>query len=112
MDTHPDDIIAPGDVFEPDAHDLDGLLRRAANPPQHVIETPLELLADRVMLKVDEFAEIMRIDISTAYKMVRSGQIESIRVGENERGIRIPAQPLARMLGAECPHCGEIGGAR
>ncbi|MBF0673173.1 MAG: helix-turn-helix domain-containing protein [Salinibacterium sp.] len=64
------------------------------------------------MLTVSDVAEIMRIDRSTAYKMIRAGQIESIRVGENGRGIRVPAQPLARTLGAECPHCGEIGGAR
>jgi excisionase family DNA binding protein len=112
MRTHHDDIVAPGVIFEPDAGDLDALLHRVANPPDHVIESPLELLADRLLLKVDEVAEIMRIDLSTAYKMIRAGQIESIRVGANERGIRVPAQPLARRLGAECPHCGEIGGAR
>lgn len=111
MSTYPDDIIPPGDIFDPDPQDIDALLDRAANPPQRVIESPLEMLAGRVLLKVDEFAEIMRIDVSTAYKMIRAGSVDVAHVGENGHGIRVKAQPLARMLGAECPHCGEIGGA-
>jgi excisionase family DNA binding protein len=53
----------------------------------------LELLP--LTLKVDELMPILGIGRNTAYELVRSGQIRSIRIG---RKIRVPRDAVAEFL--------------
>ena len=49
-----------------------------------------------LVLRVDDLMPILSIGRNTAYQFVRSGQIETIRIG---RQIRIPRQAILRFLG-------------
>lgn len=51
-----------------------------------------------LVLSVDELAAILNIGRNTAYNLIRSGQIQSIRVGHQ---IRISRNSLLRFIGAE-----------
>lgn len=46
-------------------------------------------------LRVEELMPILNIGRNTAYELVRSGQIQSIRIGKQ---IRIPKENLHRFL--------------
>lgn len=48
-----------------------------------------------VVVSVPELAEILRISRNTAYAMVRSGQIPSVRTGTQ---IRIPKKALEKYI--------------
>ena len=48
-----------------------------------------------VMLRVEELMPILSIGRNTAYELIRSGQIRSIRIG---RQIRIPRDALLEFL--------------
>lgn len=48
-----------------------------------------------LILSVDQLAEVLRVGRNTAYDLVRSGQIRSVRVG---RQIRIPRDALIDFL--------------
>ena len=48
-----------------------------------------------MLLSVEELMPVLRIGISTAYELVRSGQIFSIRVG---RQFRIPKQAVLDFI--------------
>lgn len=107
MNTTPDTASALLDG--PSRDDLDRLLHLVDHPGVDVIEDPIEVLRTRTLLTMREFALVMNVGRTTAYEMVASGQYETIRVGKG--GIRVLAQPLARLLGDVCPHCGREGGA-
>ena len=49
-------------------------------------------------LRVEELMPILGIGRNTAYELVRSGQIRSIRVG---RKIRVPKDAVAAFLGKD-----------
>ena len=49
-------------------------------------------------LRVEDLMPLLGIGRNTAYELVRSGQIRSIRVG---RKIRIPRDAVAEFLGAK-----------
>ena len=95
----------------PTREELDRLLHLAENPTGDVIEDPIDILRTRTVLTVAEFRQIMNVGRATAYDMIARGDVEIMRVGKGDRGIRVLAQPLARMLGDVCPHCGREGGA-
>lgn len=48
-----------------------------------------------LILKVDDLMPILGIGRNTAYALVRSGQIRSIRIGRN---IRVPRDAVAEFL--------------
>lgn len=48
------------------------------------------------VLTVPEAAQLLRLKRSTAYELVRTGQIPSVRLG---RQVRVPAGKLLEMLG-------------
>lgn len=48
-----------------------------------------------LILSVDQLAEVLRVGRNTAYDLVHSGQIRSVRVG---RQIRIPRDALIDFL--------------
>lgn len=108
MNVSPDAVSA---MLTPSRDDLDRLLHLADHPTGDVIEDPIEVLRTRTVLTVREFAVVMNVSRTTAYEMVATGKFETIPVGKNGRGIRVLAQPLARLLGDVCPHCGREGGA-
>ena len=58
---------------------------------RHIDDLPLSL-------RVDELMVILDIGRNTAYSMLRSGQIRSVRIG---RQIRIPRDALIRFLQGE-----------
>lgn len=95
----------------PSRAEVDRLLHLIDHPTGDVIEEPIDVLRTRALLTVAEFAEIMKVGRTTAYDMVARGDVRSIRIGKGDRGIRVLAQPLARLLGDVCPHCGREGGA-
>ena len=49
-------------------------------------------------LRVEDLMPILNIGRNTAYELVRSGQIQSIRIGKQ---IRIPKESLHRFLQTE-----------
>lgn len=57
--------------------------------------------SDSAVLTVDELARELRVARHTAYGLVASGQIRSIRIGKTGKGIRIPRAALDEFLGAE-----------
>ncbi|TVT50726.1 helix-turn-helix domain-containing protein [Amycolatopsis rhizosphaerae] len=60
----------------------------AARPQE---EQPPRPLPPRVLLKVEEAAERLGIGRTTAYALVRSGELESVRIGSLRR---IPSDAL------------------
>ena len=48
-----------------------------------------------MVMKVEDLMPVLCIGRNTAYKLVRSGQIRSIRVGRN---IRVPKEAVAEYL--------------
>lgn len=98
-------------LADPSRAEVDRLLHLSDHPTGDVIEDPIDVLRTRTVLTVAEFAEIMQVGRTTAYEMIASGDVPAIRIGKSDRGIRVLAQPLARLLGDVCPHCGREGGA-
>lgn len=98
-------------LADPSRAEVDRLLHLIDHPTGDVIEDPIDVLRTRTVLTVAEFAEIMQVGRTTAYEMIASGDVPTIRIGKSDRGIRVLAQPLARLLGDVCPHCGREGGA-
>lgn len=49
-------------------------------------------------VSVDQYAALLGVDRSTAYDSVKTGIVPSIRVG---RRIRVPSEPVRRMLGLD-----------
>lgn len=96
---------------DPSHVEVERLLHLADHPTGDVIEEPIDVLRTRTVLTVAEFAEIMQVGRTTAYDMTARGDVQIIRFGKGERSIRVLAQPLARMLGDVCAHCGRDGGA-
>lgn len=58
--------------------------------------SPIQVLAGRVTMTVDEVADLLDISRGTAYEAVRRGDIPSLRLG---RRIVIPVPQIRRMLG-------------
>lgn len=106
MNISPDAASA---TLTPSRDDLDRLLHLVDHPTGGIIEDPIDILRTRTLLTMREFAVVMNVCKTTAYDMVATGEFETMRVGKS--GIRVLAQPLARMLGDVCPHCGREGGA-
>jgi excisionase family DNA binding protein len=52
-------------------------------------------------LTVAELAEVVGVGRAAAYEMVRSGQVDSFRVGQHK--IRIPTAAVVRLLQQEHP---------
>lgn len=50
-----------------------------------------------LILKIDDLMEILEIGRNTAYELIRSGRVYSIRVGNQ---IRIPKQAVLTFLAA------------
>lgn len=57
----------------------------------------LDLAQLPYVLRVEDLMPVLQIGRNSAYNLVRSGQIQSIKVG---RQIRIPRKELERFLGA------------
>ena len=53
---------------------------------------------DKVVLTVEEAAELLRISRTTAYEAVRRGEIPALHIG---RRLLIPVQAILRLLNAE-----------
>ena len=53
------------------------------------------ITSSRLLLKVEEVAEILNVGRSTAYHLVLTGEIESITVG---RLRRVPAQAVSEYV--------------
>ena len=51
-----------------------------------------------VTLRVEELMPILGIGRNTAYELVRSGKLRSIRVGRQVRQVRIPKNALVEFL--------------
>lgn len=51
-----------------------------------------------ITLRVEELMQILHIGRNTAYDLVRSGKIRSIKVG---RQLRIPRDAVAEFIGAK-----------
>lgn len=49
-----------------------------------------------IVLDVRTLAKVLRVSLNTAYSLVRSGQIRSVRVG---RSYRVPKEALIDYLG-------------
>jgi excisionase family DNA binding protein len=52
-------------------------------------------MTDRVLLRVDEAAQLLSLGRSTLYAMAASGTIPTVRVG---RSLRIPREELNRWI--------------
>lgn len=105
-----DDALAA--LLDGPSHDeIERLLHLVDHPTGEVIEEPIDVLRTRTVLTVAEFRQIMQVGRTTAYEMISRGDVPIIRIGKGEHGIRVLAQPLARMLGDVCLHCGREGGA-
>lgn len=72
------------------------------------ISETIRLLRSHATLTIVQTALVLGIDERRARQFIASGEIETLRVG---RAVRVLTQPLARLLGDTCPHCGRIGGA-
>lgn len=105
------DTAASALLDGPSRDELDRLLHLVDHPSGDVIEDTIDILRTRTVLTVAEFRQIMNVGRTRAYAMIASGEVESIRIGTGDQGIRVLAQPLARLLGDVCPHCGREGGA-
>jgi len=57
-----------------------------------------ELLENKVVLRPDEVAQILRISKANVYKMVRQKKIRGIKVG---RAIRIATRSVITYMGIE-----------
>ena len=55
-------------------------------PKAHTPPTPIE---DRHLVTVREAAELLSVSPSTAYRLIRDGEISVMRVGQSGRGIRV-----------------------
>lgn len=53
-----------------------------------------------LILSVEEIADILQIGRNTAYNLIRSNQIESVRIG---RQIRVSKSALIRFLDKDSP---------
>jgi excisionase family DNA binding protein len=56
---------------------------------------------DDLVLTVSELSKALRVARRSAYVLVASGQIRSVRVGPAGRGIRIPRSALEEFLAGE-----------
>jgi excisionase family DNA binding protein len=61
------------------------------DPREPVRDGPAERAAPRLMLTVEQAAETLRIGRTTMFALVRSGEVESVRIG---RLRRVPADAL------------------
>ncbi|HEU5475659.1 MAG TPA: helix-turn-helix domain-containing protein [Actinophytocola sp.] len=59
------------------------LVDQAAIPPEPA--PPPRLMPERVLLKVEEAAERLRIGRTLAWRLVRTGELESVRIGKLRR---------------------------
>lgn len=59
------------------------------------MDSPIFLEKLPLMLRVDDLPELLSIGRNTAYNLVRSGKIRSIRIG---RCYRIPRDALAEYI--------------
>jgi excisionase family DNA binding protein len=57
--------------------------------------------ADDLVLTVDELAAELRIARRSAYDLVASGQIRSVRIGRAGKGIRVPRSALNEFLAGQ-----------
>jgi excisionase family DNA binding protein len=64
--------------------------------PQEVSVDSLELWNLPPTIKVEEAAMLLGISRSAAYRAVKSGQLQTFRMG---RRLLVPTAPLLRMLG-------------
>lgn len=109
MTTTDDALLA---VLDGPSHaEVERLLHLIEHPTGDVTEDPIDVLRTRTVLTVAEFAEIMQVGRTTAYEMIARNDVPTVRIGKGDRGIRVLAQPLARLLGDVCSHCGREGGA-
>lgn len=75
----------------------------AETPPAPPTETPRAVPA-RVLLTVEEAAEQLGIGRTLAYRLVRDGEIESVRIGRLRRIPAAAVHEYARRLLAAAPH--------
>jgi excisionase family DNA binding protein len=60
-------------------------------------------MEQRVLLRIEEVAEILRLGRSKTYDLVARGELPGVRFG---RSVRVPAAALRRWLDDECQHPG------
>lgn len=56
---------------------------------------------DQVFLKVDEIARVMRVSKMTVYRLIRTGELESIRIGRSYRVPEPAVHDFLKKHGAE-----------
>jgi excisionase family DNA binding protein len=66
-------------------------------------------MTDRVLLRVDEAAQLLSMGRSTLYAMAAAGTIPTVRVG---RSLRIPRDELNRWIEQRTEAAVEIEGPR
>ncbi len=64
--------------------------------------------SEKETLTVEEIAEVLGIGRGLAYRMAKSGEIPTLRLG---RRILIPRQALAQLLGAQTAESKKLAGA-
>ncbi|WP_434811852.1 helix-turn-helix domain-containing protein [Microbacterium sp. bgisy189] len=86
---------------------VDAYERLQQNGPSSEISSTIRLLREQTTLTIAQTALVLGIDEQHARQFIESGEIETLRIG---RTVRVLTQPLARLLGDTCSHCGRIGG--
>lgn len=56
-------------------------------------------MGERLLLRVEEVAEMLSLGRSKTYDLVATGVLPSVRLG---RSVRVPADALRRWLEAQC----------
>ncbi len=58
-------------------------------------------MGERLLLRVEEVAELLSLGRSKTYELIASGVLPAVRLG---RCVRVPADALHRWLEAQCEH--------
>jgi excisionase family DNA binding protein len=56
---------------------------------------------ERILLRVEEVAEMLRLGRSKTYELIAQGVLPGVRFG---RAVRVPAEALRRWLDNHCTH--------
>jgi excisionase family DNA binding protein len=70
----------------------------AGTSKKHVMGASLAMGGPKLILTIDEAADVLRISRQSAYEAARRGEIPTIRLG---RRILVPRRALEKLIGDE-----------
>lgn len=82
----------------------------ASNPPAAAPEPRPAASSDRVLLTVEEAAKRLHIGRTTAWGLVKNGELESVQIGRLRRVPASAVDAYAARLMAECESTNDAGG--